>query len=867
MNRPLDSAIDSANGSALGIDFGTSHTIAVVRRADGSVRPLLFDGSPLMPSAVCVDSGGGLLVGSDAVHAGRRHPERYEPNPKRHLDRRSILLGETEFPVVNLVGAVLRAVAVECRRVVGPPGEVTVTVPADWGPARRQAIIDASDIAGLGQVRLVPEPVAAATYYAEILKHRMSIGSSIVVYDLGAGTFDASVVRRSPSGFDTVALDGRNDLGGLDIDAALINHLGETYGAHEGWSRLVGPMTITERRHFREFQDEIRSAKERLSRHQQADIAIPILDVEAHLTRTELEKIAEPHLERTIQVTQGVIRSAGLDLAQSAGLFLVGGASRMPLVATMLHRALGVPATVLDQPEVVVAEGSVLWTAAAPSATLELGRSANPVPAAESAHRGESPLGTPVVYSPTSVGTPRQNPAPTETAQYRPAPPVQAPPTAQVPQQRPVPAHETEPTFQTARSEGVGSASTATTTRPPTTSPGRNLPPVADPAPPPPETPPRTEAERGRRKKISRRVVLTVIIVDILLIAVLVFIFGPDNEPGDGTEDDTGDSDGYIAGDMVSDIPAAHDAAIGAFASIETDAGTMLFSAGSDGMVNQWSLESEEQVDEFSFDVNVSGLWATTDNEGVPAIVAVNESYEVSMWDAESQVFTEYGQPAMAQSEEGIDRVSVGLNGGAPAVVTVNDSGYEIYDIEFEETWESGSFPEGYGRPNIAFIDDWATIAVIDGEGRIVHTYEGEADSESGLGPDDEYWTETDTVKGFGVVYDDGVPYGMLYSGMGTLHLWDLSVGQPSGHAPTSYDDISNRYVREVISYQGEPGLLWLTSESYAGAQLIGSVEPEDSILFGNGDITGLNSVTKEDGTVLAVTGTSEGDIQFWSLG
>ncbi|GAB3655330.1 Hsp70 family protein [Glycomyces tarimensis] len=349
-------------GTALGIDFGTSHTIAVVRRVDGSVRPLLFDGAPLMPSAVCADADGGVMVGRDALYSGRRHPERFEPNPKRHIDRASVLLGEQEFAVVDLIAAVLRAVADECRRVVGPPRQVTITVPAEWGPARRQIIENAAARSGLGRVRLVPEPVAAATYFAQTLNRHIAIGSSIVVYDLGAGTFDASVVRRTALGFETVALDGRNDLGGLDIDAAIVNHLAQTYGGHDGWQRLTKPTTVEERRSFREFHDEIRGAKERLSRHQSADFSIPLLEIDAHLTRTELEQIAAPLLEETIRVTQAVMRTAGLDPSLSAGVFLVGGASRMPLVATMLHRAFGVAPTVLDQPEVVVAEGSVLWT-------------------------------------------------------------------------------------------------------------------------------------------------------------------------------------------------------------------------------------------------------------------------------------------------------------------------------------------------------------------------------------------------------------------------------------------------------------------------------------------------------------------------
>lgn len=404
--RPLPSA------PSLGIDLGTSNTTAIVRRADGSARPLLFDGAPLMPSAVCSDTAGGLLVGRDALHSGRRHPERFEPNPKRHIDRGTVLLGTEEFPVIDLIAAVMRAAAEECRRVVGPPRQVTLTVPAEWGPARRRTVATAAARSGLGRVRLVPEPVAAATYFAESLGHRIAVGSSLVVYDLGAGTFDASVVRRTQHGFETVALDGRGDLGGLDIDAAIVEHLAGTYGDHEGWLRLTRPTTVVERRAFRDFSDEIRGAKERLSRHQQADLAIPLLDIDAHMTRTELERIAAPILEETVRLTQAVMRAAGLDTAHSAGVFLVGGASRMPLVATMLHRALGTAPTVLDQPEVVVAEGSVLWTEPA-------GAAPPPRPAPVAPRRPPPPVPVPPQALPPATRPPAAAPAPPPEAKAK----------------------------------------------------------------------------------------------------------------------------------------------------------------------------------------------------------------------------------------------------------------------------------------------------------------------------------------------------------------------------------------------------------------------------------------------------------------
>ncbi|HEV7713811.1 MAG TPA: Hsp70 family protein [Asanoa sp.] len=366
-----------SRGAALGVDFGTSHTVAVVRWPDGRVRPLLVDGSPLLPSAVYAPPGDApLVVGRDAVHSSRLDPARFEPNPKRHVDDGSVLLGERDVPLGDLIAAVLSRLAEEWRRTIGDlttgevtadtPPTLTLTCPATWGATRRELLSGAAAKAGLGNGRLVAEPVAAATYFAEVLGRDVPIGSAVVVHDFGAGTFDASVVVRRSDGFEVLAVDGRADLGGLDVDAALVEHLAATYApAHpEAWERLRAPATVEDRRAKRQLWDDVRVAKERLSRSPSADLVIPICDVEAHLTRAELERVATPILARTVQVTKSVIEAAALPAGNRAGVFLVGGSSRIPLLATLLHRELGEPPVVIEQPELVVAEGSVLASTA-----------------------------------------------------------------------------------------------------------------------------------------------------------------------------------------------------------------------------------------------------------------------------------------------------------------------------------------------------------------------------------------------------------------------------------------------------------------------------------------------------------------------
>lgn len=840
-------------GTSLGVDFGTSHTIAVVRRADGSVRPLLFDGAPLMPSAVCAD-GEGLLVGRDAVHAGRRHPERFEPNPKRLIDRPSTLLGEREYPVADLVAAVLDAVADECRRVVGPPSQVTLTVPAEWGPARRRVVEDAAARSGLGRVRLVPEPVAAAYYYAEALKHRMDVGASIVVYDLGAGTFDASVVRRTGEGFTTVALDGRGDLGGLDIDAALIEHLGVTYGSREGWARLVEPSTTAERRAFREFQEEVRGAKERLSRHQQADIAIPMLDVEAHLTRTELERIAQPHLERTVRVTQAVMRAAGLGPAESAGVFLVGGASRMPLVATMLHRSLGVAPTVLDQPEVVVAEGSVLWARAEGSAFAPQ-RSPQPyTPAAAPRYGGAAATPQAPAAAPPAGPSPQQLPP----AAYRPAP--QAAPL-------------TAPSPQDARYAAAPDT-------PPAPVP-RDLPPRA------PQTPPGdgggrppNEAEARRARRIGRRAVIGFILVDIVIIAALVLYFGP----GAGGDDD-GAEDSWIAlepgeavpeaGAALGEIPGAHEGPIASFASVEDEAaGTAdLFSADADGTVHQWSMDTGERLDTYTVEGGVGSLHSTFDAEGNPMVVAVGHDYAAWTWTtAAPEGFAPVGRPDLSAGN--VARVAVGSVDGAPVLGLLTedperpeDKRFELFDLTDGVSLGVHDLPAGDGWANFYTGADgsYTNIVAVNPEGRL-EDVDGADGSVAGVfGGAEGYRLDEVEIAAVRVAYRHGSPLAMVFGADGGLYLWDLDGDGPYVDEE-SWGDLDTEYHHDVVDSADGPALLGVDP---AGGAFLKAFDGGESLPLadgGTGAVTELEDVLV-DGHPVAVTGGENGNIQLWSLG
>lgn len=368
------------DGFALGVDLGTSNTVAVLRWPDGRTRPLLVDGHPIVPSGVYADTEGHLHVGRDAQRLAQADPTRYEANPKRRVDEETVGLGGRAYRPAELLAATLRAVADAAVAAVGFLPPAVVTHPAAWSAPRRQVLHDALELAGWPSAaehtlstpigpgtRLLREPVAAARYYTQVLRRPVPVGGSIAVFDFGGGTLDVAVLRNEgadpwgDSGFHLVATGGVADLGGLDLDAALLRRLGELVApAHPGrWARLTNPESSAEWRDRQQLWENVRGAKEMLSRATVAPVAVPGVEAVVPLSRADLERLAAPLLARAVAETREVIAAAGLTPGQLSGLFLVGGSTRVPLVARMLHTDLAIAPTVLEQPELPVAEGAL----------------------------------------------------------------------------------------------------------------------------------------------------------------------------------------------------------------------------------------------------------------------------------------------------------------------------------------------------------------------------------------------------------------------------------------------------------------------------------------------------------------------------
>src|SRR2546429_1514106 len=207
-----------------------------------------------------------------------------------------------------------------------------MTCPAGWGPHRREVLLDAARAAALGTPHLVPEPLAAAFYFSEVLGHRVPVGGALVVYDFGAGTFDAAVVRRTPAGWDVLAVDGLTDCGGLDLDSAMVDSFRTRMGPEHApaWARLTNPQNVADRRYRRMLWDDVRAAKEKLSRSSTAGLPVPLLDIDLHITRESFEELARPWLERTMTTTAAALARAGVGPHDLVGVLLAGGSSRDP---------------------------------------------------------------------------------------------------------------------------------------------------------------------------------------------------------------------------------------------------------------------------------------------------------------------------------------------------------------------------------------------------------------------------------------------------------------------------------------------------------------------------------------------------------
>ena len=358
------------SGWTLSIDFGTSFTVVAVSADGRSAQALELDGDRRIPSVVLVDEDATVYVGHVADELSASRPGRAVRAPKRRLGEPvPVVLGGKPHQIVDLVAALLSYVYNGAVRHQGSePSAVRLTHPATWGRPRLARLLEAAAKAGLPDPVLVSEPVAAALAYAA--DARVPDGAHVAVYDLGGGTFDTTVLVANHGTFSVVGRPaGDPNLGGELFDEMLVNLVGERLDPAT-WDQLQVSDDLAWRQAAAALRTEVRRGKETLSTTPYAELLLPLPQglVNQRITRDDLELLVSPYIEESVRILVQCVRDAGIEPLSLAAVYLVGGASRMPLIERSIAAALpGVAISRRGDPKTAVAIGA---TRAEPSESV-----------------------------------------------------------------------------------------------------------------------------------------------------------------------------------------------------------------------------------------------------------------------------------------------------------------------------------------------------------------------------------------------------------------------------------------------------------------------------------------------------------------
>jgi molecular chaperone DnaK len=403
-------------GYWLGIDVGTTFIAAAVCRPQPD-RRVQLEMVPLgtrshsVRSVVYLGADGEVIVGEAAERRANADPDRVAREFIRGIgDDVSMVIDGAEYSASELTASVVSWVAGRvAQREGGPADGITVTHPAGWDAGKIRALAEALDAAGLPQVAFCTGPQAAATSYS--IREPLEIGATIAVYDLGGGAFDTAVVCKSgATTFSILGLpEGIDGLGGADFDDAVFGHVLTVVPALSEWEPEA---TARLRRSFALCRRECTEAKEALS--VDTEVTIPVLlpqvQSQVSLTRAEFEDLIRPQITETVDALRRTLASAGVAPADLDAVLVVGGSSRIPLVAHLLTTELGRPVVVDADPQAAVAFGAALSGLAPDVAGIDDATTETDVQAATPAF---TPVGAPRFAGP-------QVPQPVRTGSHEP---------------------------------------------------------------------------------------------------------------------------------------------------------------------------------------------------------------------------------------------------------------------------------------------------------------------------------------------------------------------------------------------------------------------------------------------------------------
>jgi molecular chaperone DnaK len=367
----------------IGIDLGTTNSVVAVMEGSDPKVIANKDGDRLTPSVVAFNDKGETLVGVQARRQAVTNPKRTISSIKRFMGRRhnevaseekivpyevvggpddyvKVQAGDQQFTPPEISAKVLRALKEAAESYLGHKvNKAVITVPAYFNDAQRQATKDAGQIAGLEVSRIVNEPTAAALAYGLDKKK----DEKIVVFDLGGGTFDVSVLDVSKDGvFQVVSTNGDTHLGGDDFDQKLINHVADSFQKEQGIDLRKDTMAL------QRLQEACEKAKKELSSAQSTDINLPFITADAsgpkHLqltiTRAQFEQLTDDLIERCRGPVIKALEDAKLSPSEIDEVVLVGGSTRIPKVQELVKKIFGKEAHKGVNPDEVVALGAAI---------------------------------------------------------------------------------------------------------------------------------------------------------------------------------------------------------------------------------------------------------------------------------------------------------------------------------------------------------------------------------------------------------------------------------------------------------------------------------------------------------------------------
>ena len=345
-------------GKIIGIDLGTTNSCVSVMEGGEPVVIPNSEGDRTTPSVVAFSKDGERLVGKIAKNQAVTNPENTVISIKRDMGtNKKVKIGAEEFSPQEISAMILQKLKADAESYLGQKvTEAVITVPAYFSDSQRQATKDAGKIAGLNVLRIINEPTAAALAYGVEKENEQKV----LIYDLGGGTFDVSILEIGDGVFEVLATSGNNRLGGDDFDNKIMDFLVEEFKKETGID--LGQDTVAKQR----LKEAAENAKKELSQAGQTTINLPFITADATgpkhmnitLTRAKFEELIKDLVAKTIEPVNNALRDAKLQASDLDQVLLVGGSTRVPLVQEEVKKITGKEANKGINPDECVAIGA-----------------------------------------------------------------------------------------------------------------------------------------------------------------------------------------------------------------------------------------------------------------------------------------------------------------------------------------------------------------------------------------------------------------------------------------------------------------------------------------------------------------------------